>query len=132
VYVSWSSSSIYGDDSGNRIFVLYWRCSLIRVSVIRGSTVFIMECLILIKILADISSFLRYDTMSLRLYSTPPPPRLRARLLFFDHVTQKMTALHSFEMSINSQPESLHTPMSLPHISHTILAVFVKETRGSP
>jgi hypothetical protein len=23
----------------NRIFVLYWRCSLIRVSVIRGSTV---------------------------------------------------------------------------------------------
>jgi hypothetical protein len=29
----------YGDDSGNRIFVLYWRCPLIRVSVIRGSTV---------------------------------------------------------------------------------------------
>jgi hypothetical protein len=29
----------YGGDSGNRIFVLYWRCSLIRVSVIRGSTV---------------------------------------------------------------------------------------------
>jgi hypothetical protein len=25
---------------GNRIFVLYWRCPLIRVSVIRGSTVF--------------------------------------------------------------------------------------------
>jgi hypothetical protein len=40
VYVSWSSSSIYGGDSGNRIFVLYWRCSLIRMSVIRGSTVF--------------------------------------------------------------------------------------------
>jgi hypothetical protein len=40
VYVSWSSSSIYGGDSGNRIFVLYWRCSLIRVSVITGSTVF--------------------------------------------------------------------------------------------
>jgi hypothetical protein len=40
VYVSWSSSSIYGGDSGNRIFVLYWRCSLIRVSVIRGSSVF--------------------------------------------------------------------------------------------
>jgi hypothetical protein len=39
VYVSWSSSSTYGGDSGNRIFVLYWRCSLIRVSVIRGSTV---------------------------------------------------------------------------------------------
>jgi hypothetical protein len=39
VYVSWSSSSIYGGDSGNRIFVLYWRCSLIRVSVIRGSTI---------------------------------------------------------------------------------------------
>jgi hypothetical protein len=39
VYVSWSSSSIYEGDSGNRIFVLYWRCSLIRVSVIRGSTV---------------------------------------------------------------------------------------------
>jgi hypothetical protein len=34
VYVSWSSSSTYGGDSGNRIFVLYWRCSLIR-----GSTV---------------------------------------------------------------------------------------------
>jgi hypothetical protein len=30
----------YGGDSGNRIFVLYWRCSLISVSVIRGSTVF--------------------------------------------------------------------------------------------
>jgi hypothetical protein len=29
----------YGGDSGNRIFVLYWKCSLIRVSVIRGSTV---------------------------------------------------------------------------------------------
>jgi hypothetical protein len=29
----------YGGDSGNRIFVLYWRCLLIRVSVIRGSTV---------------------------------------------------------------------------------------------
>jgi hypothetical protein len=40
VYVSWSSSSTYGGDSGNRIFVLYWRCSLIRVSVIRGSSVF--------------------------------------------------------------------------------------------
>jgi hypothetical protein len=39
VYVSWSSSSTYGGDSGNRIFVLYWSCSLIRVSVIRGSTV---------------------------------------------------------------------------------------------
>jgi hypothetical protein len=39
VYVSWSSSSIYGGDSGNRIFVLYWRCLLISVSVIRGSTV---------------------------------------------------------------------------------------------
>jgi hypothetical protein len=30
----------YGGDSGNRIFFLYWRCSLIRVSVIRGSTLF--------------------------------------------------------------------------------------------
>jgi Holliday junction resolvase RusA-like endonuclease len=30
----------YGGDSGNRIFVLYWKCSLIRVSVIRGSTIF--------------------------------------------------------------------------------------------
>jgi hypothetical protein len=30
----------YEGDSGNRIFVLYWRCPLIRVSVIRGSTVF--------------------------------------------------------------------------------------------
>ena len=29
----------YGGDLGNRIFVLYWRCPLIRVSVIRGSTV---------------------------------------------------------------------------------------------
>jgi hypothetical protein len=29
----------YGGDSGNRIFVLYWRCPLISVSVIRGSTV---------------------------------------------------------------------------------------------
>jgi hypothetical protein len=29
----------YGGYLGNRIFVLYWRCSLIRVSVIRGSTV---------------------------------------------------------------------------------------------
>jgi hypothetical protein len=40
VCVSWSSSSDLG-DSGNRIFVLYWRCSLIVVSVIRGSTVYI-------------------------------------------------------------------------------------------
>jgi hypothetical protein len=30
----------YGGDSGNRIFVLYWRCPLIRVSVIRGATVY--------------------------------------------------------------------------------------------
>jgi hypothetical protein len=29
----------YGGDSGNRIFVLYWRCPLIRVFVIRGCTV---------------------------------------------------------------------------------------------
>jgi hypothetical protein len=29
----------YGGDLGNRIFFLYWRCPLIRVSVIRGSTV---------------------------------------------------------------------------------------------
>jgi hypothetical protein len=29
-----------GGDSGNRIFVLYWRCPLIRVSVIKGSTIF--------------------------------------------------------------------------------------------
>jgi hypothetical protein len=42
VYVSWSSSSIYGGDSGNRIFVLYWRCSLIRVYVIRGSSVVVV------------------------------------------------------------------------------------------
>jgi hypothetical protein len=32
----------YGGNSGNRIFVLYWRCPLIRVSVIRGSTVFVV------------------------------------------------------------------------------------------
>jgi hypothetical protein len=31
----------YGGDSGNRIFVLYWRCPLIRVSVITGSTIYI-------------------------------------------------------------------------------------------
>jgi hypothetical protein len=30
----------YGGDLGNKIFVLYWRCPLIRVSVIRGSTGF--------------------------------------------------------------------------------------------
>jgi hypothetical protein len=30
----------YGGDSGNMIFVLYWRCPLIRVSVVRGSTIF--------------------------------------------------------------------------------------------
>jgi hypothetical protein len=29
----------YGGDSGNTIFVLYWRCPLITVSVIRGSSV---------------------------------------------------------------------------------------------
>jgi hypothetical protein len=34
----------YGGDSGNRIFVLYWRCSLIKVSVIRGSTVLQLQC----------------------------------------------------------------------------------------
>ena len=28
----------YGGDLGNRMFVLYWRCPLIRVSVIRGSS----------------------------------------------------------------------------------------------
>jgi hypothetical protein len=33
----------YGGDSGNMIFVLYWRCSLIRVSVIRGSTVLTLK-----------------------------------------------------------------------------------------
>jgi hypothetical protein len=33
----------YGGDSGNRIFVLCWKCPLIRVSVIRGSTVFLSE-----------------------------------------------------------------------------------------
>jgi hypothetical protein len=31
----------YGGDSGNRIFVLYGRCPLIRVFVIRGSNVII-------------------------------------------------------------------------------------------
>jgi hypothetical protein len=46
VYVSWSSSSTYGGDPGNRIFVLYWRCSLIRVSVIRGSTVYTFKSVI--------------------------------------------------------------------------------------
>jgi hypothetical protein len=30
-----------GGDSGIKIPVLYWRCPLIRVSVIRGSTVFV-------------------------------------------------------------------------------------------
>jgi hypothetical protein len=40
----------YGGDSGNRIFVLYWRCPLIRVSVIRGSTVFMYCSVILLKI----------------------------------------------------------------------------------
>jgi hypothetical protein len=35
----------YGGDSGNRIFVLYWRCPLIKVSVIRGSTVLVRICL---------------------------------------------------------------------------------------
>jgi hypothetical protein len=34
----------YGGDSGNRIFVLYWRCPLIRVFVIRGSTVLYTVC----------------------------------------------------------------------------------------
>jgi hypothetical protein len=33
----------YGGNLRNRIFVLYWRCSLIRVSVIRGSTVLIVS-----------------------------------------------------------------------------------------
>jgi hypothetical protein len=32
-----------GGDSGNRIFVLYWRCPLIRVSVIGGSTVYVFS-----------------------------------------------------------------------------------------
>jgi hypothetical protein len=31
-----------GGDSGNRIFVLYWRCPLIRVSVIRGSLYYVL------------------------------------------------------------------------------------------
>jgi hypothetical protein len=33
----------YGGDSGNRIFVLCWRCPLIRVSVIRGSTAILKD-----------------------------------------------------------------------------------------
>jgi hypothetical protein len=33
----------YGGDSGNRISVLYWRCPLIRVSVIRSSTLFLFN-----------------------------------------------------------------------------------------
>jgi hypothetical protein len=32
-----------GGDSGNRIFVLYRRCPLIRVFVIRGSTVYLIK-----------------------------------------------------------------------------------------
>jgi hypothetical protein len=28
----------YGGDSGNRIFVLYWRCPLIRVSTVQLPT----------------------------------------------------------------------------------------------
>jgi hypothetical protein len=37
----------YGGGSGNRIFVLYWRCSLIRVSVIRGPTVYAVRIRVL-------------------------------------------------------------------------------------
>jgi hypothetical protein len=48
----------YGGDSGNRIFVLYWRCLLIRVSVIRGSTV-LGRCL---ATLSKIMSNLRQDS----------------------------------------------------------------------
>jgi hypothetical protein len=36
----------YGGDSGNRIFVLYWRCPLIKVSVIRGCTVYCIIVLV--------------------------------------------------------------------------------------
>jgi hypothetical protein len=39
----------YGGDSGNRISVLYWRCPLIRVSVIRGSTVVITINVLLVR-----------------------------------------------------------------------------------
>jgi hypothetical protein len=39
----------YGGDSGNRIFVLYWRCPLIRVTVIRGSTVVTFVLKVLLK-----------------------------------------------------------------------------------
>jgi hypothetical protein len=35
----------YGGDSGNRILILYWRCPLFRVSVIRGSTVLDSSCM---------------------------------------------------------------------------------------
>jgi hypothetical protein len=35
-----------GGDSGFKISVLYWRCSLIRVSVIRGSSAFLLYCMI--------------------------------------------------------------------------------------
>jgi hypothetical protein len=42
-----------GGDSGNRIFVLYWRCPLIRASVIGGSTVFFL-----------VSKILNFETLS--------------------------------------------------------------------
>jgi hypothetical protein len=46
----------YGGDSGNRIFVLYWRCPLIRVSVIRGSSV---RILIFLQLLSETFLVLR-------------------------------------------------------------------------
>jgi hypothetical protein len=52
----------YGDDSGNRIFVLYWRCSLIRVSVIRGSIVLLKKSLV-----NFVSRVLNSDTPCFRL-----------------------------------------------------------------
>jgi hypothetical protein len=63
VYVSWSSSSTYGGDSGNGIFVLYWRCSLIRVSVIRGSTVSSFN--------NNETSFITYNSNSLHFCDKP-------------------------------------------------------------
>jgi hypothetical protein len=39
----------YGGNSGNRIFVLYWRCPLITVSVIRGSTVVATKFMVLLQ-----------------------------------------------------------------------------------
>jgi hypothetical protein len=56
-----------GGDSGNRIFVLYWKCPLIRVSVIRGSSVYPMTRITIDAMeTSDLARFTKSETSAFR------------------------------------------------------------------